>query len=83
MFAAEIPAGSISDRGVEYYVKLGDGDNVALYPPSAPERNLSFVVSDSDPIDPPSTPAGLRERQGIDLDLHGSEGLLAPSLPRT
>ena len=64
VFAAEIPAGSISDRGVEYYVKLGDGDNVALYPPSAPERNLSFVVSNSDPIDPPAAPAGLRRAAG-------------------
>jgi hypothetical protein len=60
VFTGQVPAASIGDRGVEYYVELSDGDNIAVYPPSAPQRNLSLIALDSGAAGPRSAPANLR-----------------------
>ncbi len=60
VFAADIPAAAIGGSAVEYYVEVGDGDNVARFPASAPRHSLSLIVGRNARMDPPSPPAHLK-----------------------
>jgi hypothetical protein len=59
VFAADIPGSEVTLAGLEYYITATDGDNPAVFPPSAPALPLSLVVTASSGVTPPGQPGGL------------------------
>jgi hypothetical protein len=59
IFAAAIPVAAMGGSAVEYYVEVGDGDNAARFPASAPRSSLSLIVDHHAMTEPPSPPAHL------------------------
>lgn len=59
VFAAEIPGSEVTVAGLEYYIAATDGDNPAVFPPSAPALPLSLVVTAASGGTPPGRPGGL------------------------
>ncbi|GAB4341651.1 MAG: hypothetical protein Kow0037_28440 [Calditrichia bacterium] len=43
LYRASIPAAAISERGVEYYFSISDGQNIFTYPPTDPRQHPIFL----------------------------------------
>jgi len=56
VFTATIPAAQIGPHGVEYYLTASDGDNETVYPPGAPDSNLSLIATAAEDRTPPPVP---------------------------
>lgn len=55
VFARVLPGSAVTGQGVEYYIEATDGDNMAVFPASAPQTALSLVgcpAADTPPAQP-------------------------------
>jgi fibronectin type 3 domain-containing protein len=62
VFTAQISAEEVGSDGLEYYIEASDGDNTAIFPPSAPEIPLSVIVCATDDRDAPKRPKSARAK---------------------
>lgn len=60
VFAAQVPGGAVTARGLEYYILASDGSNTALFPASAPVMPLSLVVYPPKTSAAPGAPRDLK-----------------------
>jgi len=65
VFAAEIPGPQVTSVGLEYYIRGTDGDNAAVFPPSAPEMPLSLVATESPARKPLGAPGPLTVKDRV------------------
>lgn len=56
VFTAQLSANDYSSHGLEYYIEATDGDNVGVYPVSAPGMTLQVTVYGNKPSTPPESP---------------------------
>jgi len=62
VFTAQLSAEEVGSDGLEYYIEASDGDNTAIFPPSAPEMPLSVIACATDDRDAPKRPKSARAK---------------------